>query len=276
MAELAFDAKDFDKTIAELTRTLEGVTDPKLREEVMYRLGAAHFSKGAWAEAADVLGKFRAEFGKSPLLGSACFQAGEARLRLNDAAGALPHFAAAVAAAQGQPAAQQAADPKVHESALLRLGETQGLLADWDAAAKSCAQFLRLYPKSTYLKLVQFNHGWALENLKRYEDALQPFRAVVNAKERDALSARCQFHIGECLYGLRRYDEAIVELVRVQANYNAEEWTVKSLLELGRVLEAKGDKDKAQDQFKELIRRFPTSDAARTAKERLDAIRMTL
>lgn len=276
MAELSFDAKEFDKTIAELARTLEGLTDPKLREEIMYRLGSAHFNKGAWADAADVLGKFRSEFVKSPLLASACFQAGEARLRLSDAAGALPHFAAAVAASQGVPDAPQAADPKVHESALLRLGETQGLLADWDASANSCAQFLRLYPKSAYVRLVQFNQGWALENLKRYEDAIKPFRAVVDARERDALSARCQFHIGECLYGLRKYDDALVELVRVQANYNHEEWTVKSLLEMGRVLEAKGDKAKAQDQFKELIKRFPKNDAARTAKERLDAIRMTL
>jgi len=122
---------------------------------------------------------------------------------------------------------------------------------------------------------VAFNHGWALENLKRYEDAIKQFRTVVDAKERDVLSARCQFHIGECLYGLRRYDEALVELVRVQANHGYEEWAVKSLLEMGRVLEAKGDKAKAQDQFKEVIKRFPKHDAAKTAKERLDAIRMT-
>ena len=276
MAELSFDAKEFDKTIAELTRTLEEVKDGKLREEVLYRLGSAHFNKGNWTAAAEVLEKFQAEFKASPLLASACFQAGEARLRLGETAAARTHFAAAAAASQGAPNASQAADPKVHESALLRLGEAHGLLSEWEAAVRVTAQFQRQYPKSSYLKLVAFNQGWALENLKRYEEAIRQFRTVVDARERDVLSARCQFHLGECLYGLRRYDEALVELVRVQANYSHEEWTVKALLEMGRVLEAKGDKAKAQDQFKEVIKRFPGNDAAKTAKERLDAIRMSL
>ena len=242
----------------------------------MYRLGSAYFNKGDWGAAAGAFEKFQAEFKDAPLAASARFQAGEARLRLGETGAARAHFAAAVAASQGAPNAQQAADPKVHESALLRLGETLGLLAEWDAAARAGAQFLRQYPKSPYVKLVTFNQGWALENLKRYEEAIRQFRTVVDARERDALSARCQFHIGECLYGLRRYDEALVELVRVQANYGHQEWTVKAMLEMGRVLEAKGDKAKAQEQFKEVIKRFPKDDAAKTAKERLDGIRMSL
>ncbi|MEI6210190.1 MAG: tetratricopeptide repeat protein [bacterium] len=276
LAEISFDAKDFDKTIAELTRTLEGMKDTKLREEVMYRLGSAHFNKGDWRAAATVFEQFLAEYTNSTLQASSSFQAGEARLRLNEASAARTLFAAAVAASQGGATAPKAADPKVHESALLRLGEAHGLLAEWDAAVRAGALFQQQYPKSPYARLVAFNQGWALENLKRYEDAIQQFRTVVDAKERDVLSARCQFHIGECLYGLRRYDLALVELVRVQANYGHEEWTVKSLLEMGRVLEAKGDLTKAQEQFKEVIRKYPKNDAARIAKERLDGIRMSL
>ncbi len=276
MSELSFDAKEFDKTIAELTSTLVGVKDGKLREEVMYRLGSAHFNKGDWSAASGVFEKFHSEFKTSPLIASAFFQAGEARLRLGETTTARAHFAAAVSASQGAPNAPQAADPKVHESALLRLGESLGLLSEWDAAVRASSQFQQQYPKSPYVKLVAFNHGWALENLKRYDDAMRQFKTVTDAKDRDVLSARCQFHIGECLYGLRRYDEALVELVRVQANYSHEEWTVKALLEMGRVLEAKGDKAKAQEQFKEVMKRFPKHDAAKTAKERLDAIRMSL
>ena len=276
MSELSFDAKEYDKTIAELTRSLEGLKDGKLREEVVYRLGSAHFNKGDWAAAAGVLETFLAEFKTSPLLASAFFQAGEARLRLGENATARAHFAAAVVAAQGASKPPQVADPKVHESALLRLGEAHGLLEEWDAAVRVSGQFQQQYPKSPYLKLVMFNQAWALENLKRYDDAIKLFRAVVDAKERDVLSARCQFHIGECLFGLRRYDDALVELIRVQANYGHEEWTVKALLEMGRVLEAKGDKTKAQEQYKEVIKRYPKHDAAKTAKERLDGIRMTL
>jgi TolA-binding protein len=58
--------------------------------------------------------------------------------------------------------------------------------------------------------------------------------------------------------------------------YRNEAWTPKALLEMGRVLEAKGEKDKAQDQFKALIRRYPKHDAAAIAKERLDAVRKSL
>lgn len=269
LAELSFEASRFDQTIAELQKSLATLRDPKLREESLYRLGTAQFNNGALADCAATFQSFSKEFPNSTLLSSAQFQAGESHMKLGNLQKALGLFADAVATSG------QRKDATMHEAALLRLAETQGLAEEWSASSKSCAEFLKRHPKSQYLPLVRFNQGWALENLKQYEPAIDAFRAVVQRNERDSLSARCQFHIGECLYGLRRYDEALTELVRVESVFRNEEWIPKALLEMGRVLEAKGDVTKAQTQFKELIRRYPKQEAAKLAKERLDAVRMS-
>lgn len=268
-AELSFDANRFDQTIAELQKSLATLQDPKLREESMYRLGTAQFNNEALTNCVTTFQAFSKEFPNSPLLASVQFQSGEAHMKLGSLRQAMGLFADAVATSGRRK------DDTLHEAALLRLAETQGLSEDWSGSSKSCAEFLKRHPKSQYLPLVRFNQGWALENLKQYESAIEAFRAVVQRNERDALSARCQFHIGECLYGLRKYDEALTELVRVESVFRNEEWTPKALLEMGRVLEAKGDVSKAQTQFKELIRRYPKLEAARLAKERLDAVRMS-
>ncbi|MFZ4394293.1 MAG: tetratricopeptide repeat protein [Kiritimatiellia bacterium] len=276
MAELTFTGKDYDKTIADLLRSAEELKNDERLEEVMYRLGTAYFNKGDWANSAATFEKFKETVVQSSLLPSVSLQAGEARARMSDAAKALEHFAAAVKGSQNADPEKPAEDPKVHELALLRLSETHGLLSQWADAERTSALFLRLYPKSTNAKRAMFNNGWALESLKRYEDAIKQFRAMVSAKDKDVLSARGQFHIGECLYGLRKYDEAIVEFVLVQTNYRNEEWSAKASLEIGRVLEAKGELLKAQEQFKSVLKLYPKSDAAKTAKERLDGIRMSL
>jgi TolA-binding protein len=295
LAELRFDAKDFERTIAELKQALEQTKDAALREETLYRLVSAQFSKGDFAACAGTFEQFAAEFPKSSLAPSAQFQAGESRMKLGDLQAARDRFAAAVQAAESMPdtgsarkpkppakrgekprAEKAVSDTKVHEAALLRLAEVQGLLEAWKESADTAAQFQRTYPQSPYARLAAFSRGWALENLGQYESAIEAFRSVVQRNERDDTSARCQFHLGECLYGLKRHDEALMELVKVEAVYRNEAWTPKALLEMGRVLEAKGEKDKAQDQFKALIRRYPKHEAAAIAKERLDAVRKSL
>lgn len=277
MAELTFKGQNWDKTIADLIRSVDELKkagDEQLME-VMYRLGTAYFNKGDWANSAATFEQFRESVVQSSLLPSVCLQAGEARSRMNEAAKALEHFATAVKGSQNANPEKPAEDPKVHEIALLRLSETHGSLGQWAEAERTSALFLRLYPKSTNAKRAMFNNGWALESLRRYEEALKQFRTIVSAKQTDVLSARSQFHIGECLYGLRKYDEAIVEFVLVQTNYRFEEWPAKASLEVGRVLAAKGELVKAQEQFKSVLKQYPKSDAAKLAKEQLDLIRMS-
>ena len=265
LAELAFGAKDYDSVIKQLKDTLSTLTDPKLREQAAYRLGTAYFNKGAFAESADTFDAFVAKYPASALLASAHFQAGESYMKRKEMIKARDHFLGA------SKAKEIAADLK--ESVLIRLGETQGLAGDWKESASTYAAFLAAYPKSKWLRHARFGEAWALEKLKKYDEAITWYKQVIGS-QKDELSARCQFQIGECLFASQKYDAAIKALIPVQVSYRYEDWSAKALLETGRIMAAKGDKAAAMDQFKEVIKRFPKHNAAVVAKQQLDAIRV--
>jgi TolA-binding protein len=297
-SELTFDAKEFEQTVLELKRALETAKEPALREEMLYRLGAAQFNKGDFEDAARSLESFVTNFPGSKLAASAGFQAGECRLKLGDPRKARDHFSAAVSkAAPGRKEKTGDSrdkgsgknkkvrnetvektgngDDKVYEPALVRLAETHAALLEWEDSDRRYEELLKRFPKSAFARLAKFGRGWALENLRKYDDAIALFREVVALKERDPLSARCQLHIGECLFGQKKYDEALIELVRVQTTYRMPEWSAKALLEMARVFDAKGDAAKAEAQYREVMRDYPKEDAAKAARERLDALRKT-
>jgi TolA-binding protein len=92
---------------------------------------------------------------------------------------------------------------------------------------------------------------------------------VTHSDDRSETAARCQFQIGECLFLLGRHDEALQELVKVTVAYSYPAWSSKALFEMGRVLEDKGEKDRAVAQYKEVVEQYPESDAAAAARERL-------
>lgn len=264
LAELTFDTKNFDKVIGQLKETISSAREKAVKEQAMYRLGWAHLNKGDSEAAAVAFEALLKEFPQSDMAANAHYQAGECRLKIKEFEAANDHFLAAVKANNSK---------EVHESALLRLGETQGLVKQWKESAATYAQFQAAYPQSKWIQRARFGGGWAYENLKQYQQALGEYGKVVTAKVIDDLAARSQFQIGECFFALKEYDKALQELARVQVNYSSREWTPQALLEMGRVLETKGDKTAAMTQFREVIQKFPQHEVAVVAKERLDALR---
>ena len=267
MAELSFAEEDYDKVIAQLEAAMPGLTDAAVRAQAQHRLGMALFNKGQFERSAPIFETLVKEHPESELIVSARYHAGESRLKLHETIAARDHFSAVVA---------MKAEPDVIESALLRLGETQTLTKQWPEAEASYRRFLDSYPKSRWLTRARFGYALACEKQERRGMALTEYRAVVAGKGRDELSARSQFQIGECLFAMKQYDDAIREFVRVTVNYGHEEWSARALLEMGRVLEAKGDTPKAMDQFREVVEKYPESDTAVVAKQRLDVLRRKL
>ena len=264
LAELTFDAKEYDTVIAELRATLDRVKDDRLREQAFYRLGTAYWGKNDLAESANTFEALLKAYPKSGLAASAHVQAGECRLRLKELATARDHFGAA-ARSQG--------DAAVRESAWLRLGETEGLLGRWRESAAAYEELLRAFPQTKWAARGRFGLAWAIEKQGDFRRALAEYGKVVAAGAKDELSARSQFQVGECWFALKDYDRAVQEFVRVPVTYRNEDWSAKAALEMGRALEAKGDREKAKAQFREVLQKYPRHDAAVVARERLDALR---
>lgn len=265
LAELTFNAKDFEKVIADLKASIPTIKDAKLKEQAIYRLGTSYFNSRNFDESAATFESFIKEYPKSSLVPSASFQAGESRMRTKETVLARDHFAAAA----------QSKIPSVCEPALLRLGETYGLLKQWKESADAYSTFIHQYSTNKFVRTAQFGLGWARENLGDYNNARLSYSKVIGANIKDELAARTQFQVGETFYAEKKYDQALQELARVGANFGLNDWTAKAALEMGRVLEAKGDVQAAMAQFKEVIAKYPNHDAAIVAKQRLDILRKT-
>jgi len=265
MAELTFGAGQYDKAIAQLIDTLGKLKDPAVKEQTLYRLGTAYYSKGDFEKSAETFETFLQEYPQSSLRGSALFQAGESRMKVKEMKVACDHFLAA-SKVSGLAA-------PLSESILVRLGEVQGLTKQWRESAASYKKLLQAHPETKWGRNARFGTAWALEKQDQFPQAMAEYKAVIDPKRKDLLSARAQFQIGECLFAQKEYDEAIRALVPVQVSYRYKEWAAKALLETGRIMEAKGDNAAAAEQFKEVVRKFPDDNAAVVAKNRLDALR---
>ncbi len=264
-ARIQFEAKQYDAVIAAMKTLLDPEAEKKLtgtlRENALYLLGWSYSKTGKAGLSAAALEEMTAlQAKKGGANASASFQAGEARMKLAEYEEALKHFRRAVAASKGG---------STHAPALLRQAECEGLTNRWDESRRTCTEFLKLYPKSTLAPQVTFALGWALENRKQYPQAIEQYRLVIARKKNDALSARSQFQIGECLFVSNKLDEAITELIRVETKYSFPDWSAKALLELGRIREAQKDEDEAIKRYNEVIERFPKTSAATVAKSLL-------
>ena len=117
-----------------------------------------------------------------------------------------------------------------------------------------------------------FARGFALQFSGDRGGAVEAYRAVVLGT-RAPVAARAQYHIGECLVEDGKHLEAAREFTTAVANFDFDgeyaEWVRRALLGAGLAYGSAGDRAAAEAQYKELVERFPSTDEARAASERL-------
>ncbi|MGE4311431.1 tol-pal system protein YbgF [Desulfovibrio sp.] len=142
-----------------------------------------------------------------------------------------PSAAAAPQAATQQAVTQQAARPAKNEKAA------------YDAALKFMTS------------------GRSAEGITRFEGFLQEYPQGVYA-------ANAEYWIGEGLYAQGNYQEALNQFRKVDASYPQHHKNADALLKTGMCLSRLGDKTAAAEAYKQLLARFPNSEAARIARSR--------
>jgi TolA-binding protein len=240
---------------------------PAAAERIFYALGWALYRSGDLSASAQaferLLPRAKEKGGRSDRLATAAFQAGEARLALREYLAALRHFTLAEEASR---------DSAAHEAALLRLAQVLDLNNKWKDCQLTAEQFLKQYPQSALASQAQFTLGWALEHQKQYDAAIKVYEALVAPAKRDETAAKAHFQIGECLFAQGQYDAAMTQFTLVETRYRLPQFTSKALIEIGRILEKQGDLARAQERYKEVLRRFPDSTAVPAAKELLAGV----
>ena len=98
------------------------------------------------------------------------------------------------------------------------------------------------------------------------------YEKVIAATGREA-AARAQLRIGQIQFQQKKYDEAKKSFFKVSYGYSYPPWQAEATYEAARCFEALGMKDEAVKQYRELIERYPQSDKAPPAKQRMEELR---
>lgn len=146
----------------------------------------------------------------------------------------------------------------IRSAALLLRGDVAAAAQRWSESELAFSAFLAEFAGSELWFRARFGLGQALEAQSKHTAAIDAYREVASRHD-GATAARAQFQIGECLVALGKYQDAIAELVKVDAAFAEPEWSAAALFEVGRVLVMIQRPDDAARQFDEVISRFPDS-----------------
>jgi len=254
-------ARDQFAQLADRIAADPAVATAEIREQTAYRVAVCDFKLNHHAEAAKRFADFVANYPQSKQLASACYFAGECNFQAGRHADAI-RFLSRVS--------QEFPDSDVCNPALLRLGDAAASLQRWPESQKAFAAWLDRFGRQEGWIAAQFGVGWALENQGKHRPAIDAYRKIAEAHN-GPTAARAQFQIGECLYALKRYDEATSELLKVDILYAYPEWSAAALFEAGRCFEAMGKSAEAQAQFRTVVQKFRETRWAPLARERISA-----
>src|SRR5262249_14147208 len=265
LSELLGERGEHDAAIKLLREALDKEPGPELTDKICLRLGACYFEKG---DAKEGLAQFQrvAQNPKSPLLAQAHYRAGEALMQAGDYAEAVKHLAVF----RDQQPFQNV--PGVTDRALLRLGQACAQLKQWDQSRQAHEQVVGRFPNSPWVNEARYGAGWAWQNQKQYDNAVNLYTQVANATATE-LGAKAQLQIGLCRLEQKRLPEAAAALLVVPFTFDYPELSAAALVEAARCYVELKQKDQAEKLLQRVLKDHPKSKWADVAKERLEALK---
>jgi TolA-binding protein len=118
---------------------------------------------------------------------------------------------------------------------------------------------------------VGYNDAMAKFKARKYEEALNAFMGVKEAASGKVKSA-AEYWTGECLNGLKRYDDAIKVFEDVIATKGSDKRDDAQYM-LAHVYLRKKDIGQAKEAYQTLIDKFPTSEYVARAREELAGLK---
>jgi tol-pal system protein YbgF len=102
--------------------------------------------------------------------------------------------------------------------------------------------------------------------------AVDGFQAYIRTFPTAPAAAQAQYYIGESLFQLQRFQEAVTEYGKVIDNYKTSEWVPEALYKQGQSFERLKDFARARQAYEAVIKSHPDSNAAMLAKQKLPGL----
>jgi TolA-binding protein len=265
LSELAAERNDHNTAVQLLAQALDKEPGPELTDKIRLRLAAALAAK---KDIKAALAQFDAVASnpKSPQAAQAQYRAGECLLNQGDAGEAVKRLAPF----RDNPMYQNV--PNVTDRALLRLGHALAQLNQWDPSLQAHQLVLQRFPNSSWVHEARYGTGWAFQNKKDFENAVNWYTQVANGTATE-LGAKAQLQMGLCRLEQKRYPEAAAALLVVPFTFDYPELSAAALVEAARCYTELKQKDQAEKLLQRVLKDHAKSKWAEVAKERLEALK---
>lgn len=117
-----------------------------------------------------------------------------------------------------------------------------------------------------------YETAWSAFDKKDYKAAAGRFREFVKKNPKSKLAGNAQYWLGESHYGLREFDQAIIEFDAVRRRFPQSEKVPAALLKQGFAFAELGEKLNARLVLQEVVEKYPQAPEAARAKQRLKSL----
>jgi tol-pal system protein YbgF len=130
-------------------------------------------------------------------------------------------------------------------------------------------------PTRTVSTQEQKDYDAAFNRMKQgqYQQAIKGFRAFLTQYADSPLADNAQYWIAEGAYVLRNYKVAQDEFAKVMSSYPNSPKAPDALLKIGYIHQELNNAEQARKTLKDVVQRFPQSNAARLAQQRLSKMK---
>ena len=255
----------FERGDSERARELyeaAAVAGSPVRAGALYKLGFTQMRADDLEGAQRSFETFVADHEDSELFGETLFLLGETRYRLERFEEATRAF---------ERLAKEAPQHQVIPKALFRAGLSYGALGRWAQCESALTRLAQEQPEFPNLAEAELWRGRALAAQRKERPARAAFERVL-ALDRGELAARARLGLGRMAEDADRHEEALAEFLKVAVLFGHEAEVSEALYRAGVCLERLEDPDKALDQYREVVAKYPASAFAGPSQERIEAL----
>lgn len=154
------------------------------------------------------------------------------------------------------------------------LAECRLRLKQHDKVDELVAELRTLKPDAAQQYKLDMIQGRSFVSRALFKEAREAFTKVVDSPHggRTVTAAEAQFRIAETWLTENNHQTALTEYYKVFAGYDAPKWSAMALFQAGDCERILGNKEPARDAYRQLLEKFPTSDVADQAKQRLEEL----
>jgi tetratricopeptide (TPR) repeat protein len=159
----------------------------------------------------------------------------------------------------------------VTEEGLMRLGESYMSAGSLEEARQTFQTLVQRFGASRFAGDAWLHTGVALQQQKRFDEAVNAFTQATRASSADA-AAKAQYRIGLCRVEQKRWGDAVKELLIVPVTYDHAESSANSSIAAAKALVELKKPAEAKQLLQQVVQEHPNTQWAAEAQKQLAQI----